>query len=110
VAISYRLVGVIFAVSILQGCKEPTADEKAFQEKFDREAILVKTCGYDPGVASGGTMKVYRFQNELWFNERYMQWRRVDGKVDNVCDLLDIDAGHKPPPPPSLLGPLKLNP
>jgi hypothetical protein len=72
----------------------PDAEELAFETRFDREAILVKTCAPDPGLASGGPLKVYRFQNELWFKDVW-KWRRVDGKVDNVCDLLDIDAAHK---------------
>ena len=88
---------LLFAL-VLAGCKEPTPEETAFQQKFDREAVLVKTCGLDPGIASAIPLKVYRFENELWFNEGF-KWRRVDGKADNVCDLLDIDAAHRPPPP-----------
>jgi len=81
---------------LLAGCKEPTPEQVEFQKKFDREAVLVKTCGWDPTVASGAPLKVYRFEQDLWFSDRGA-WRRVDGKVDNVCDLLDIDAAHRPP-------------
>jgi hypothetical protein len=73
----------------------PDAEELAFEKRFDREAILVKTCASDPGIASGVPLKVYRFENELWFKDIW-KWRRVDGKADNVCDLLDIDAAHRP--------------
>ncbi|WP_375762867.1 hypothetical protein ACE10X_22400 [Bradyrhizobium sp. Pha-3] len=76
----------------------PTPEEIGFQKKFDRDAVLVRTCAPDPGVASGATLKVYRFEGELWFNDRGI-WRRVDGKPENVCDLLDIDAAHRTPPP-----------
>jgi hypothetical protein len=87
---------LLFAL-VLAGCKEPTPEETAFQQKFDREAVLVKTCGLDPGIASAVPIKVYRFENELWFADRG-RWRRVDGKAENVCDLLDIDAAHRPAP------------
>jgi hypothetical protein len=78
----------------------PTPEELEFDKKFDREAVLVKTCGTDPGVASGIPLKVYRFENELWFDDR-RRWRRVDGKLENVCDLLDIDQGHRAPTEPT---------
>ncbi len=99
---------LLFAL-VLAGCKEPTPEEIAFQKKFDREAVLVKTCAPDPGVASGIPMKVYRFENELWFYERGLRWRRVDGKIDNVCDLLDIDASHRPPPVEPIVAPSALS-
>jgi hypothetical protein len=95
-------VALLFAL-VLAGCKERTREEIAFDEKFDREAVLVKTCGLNPGVASAVPLKVYRFENELWFHDT--RWRRVDGKVDNVCDLLDIDAAHRPPPSEPIIPP-----
>ena len=59
----------------------------------------------EPGVAVPVPIKVYRFENELWFYERGgpVVWSgrrliRIGGKVDTVCDLLDIDAAHRPPP------------
>src|SRR5882672_9847341 len=88
----------VLLAALLVGCKEPTPEQVEFQKRFDREAVLVRTCGTDPGIASAVPLKVYRFEQQLWFNELGV-WRRVDGKVDNVCDLLDIDSGHKPPPP-----------
>lgn len=93
---------------LLASCKEPTPEELAFQQKFDREAVLVKTCGLDPGIMSAVPLKVYRFENELWFYEHGSKLRRVDGKVDNVCDLLAIDVGHRPSPPepPVTTGPV----
>jgi hypothetical protein len=85
----------------------PSVEELDFEKKFDREAVLVKTCGLDPGIESAAPLKVYRFENELWFRD-HRRWRRVDGKVDNVCDLLDIDTAHRPTPPepPVATGPV----
>jgi hypothetical protein len=102
-----HLVIVTLGVLLLAGCKERelTPEEAAFQQKFDREAVLVKTCGFEPGVATAVPIKVYRFENELWFYERGgpVIWsgsrlRRIDGKVETVCDLLDVDAAHREPP------------
>jgi hypothetical protein len=81
----------------------PTPEELEFDKKFDREAVLVKTCGDDPGVASGGPMRVFRFEDKLWYREANSLWRQIDGKVENVCDLLDIDVAHRPPPPAPLV-------
>jgi hypothetical protein len=78
---------------------EPTPEEIEFEKKFNREAVLVKTCGTDPGVASTEPLKVFRFEEKLWYREDGRRWRQVDGKPDNVCDLLDIAKGHEPPPP-----------
>ena len=39
-------------------------------------------------------MRVYRFQDKLWFLEYKRRWGQIDAKPDNVCDLLDIDAAH----------------
>jgi hypothetical protein len=47
----------------------------------------VKTCPPDPAVASDPPLKMYRLENELWFDDRG-KWRRVDGKVESVCDVL----------------------
>ena len=43
-----RYLGIMaVGVLVLAGCnqREPTPEEIAFQQKFDREAVLVKTCG-----------------------------------------------------------------
>jgi hypothetical protein len=95
-------VGIFLAIGLIAyfGRHVPDAEELEFLKKFDRDAVLVKTCGLDPGIASAVPLKVYRFDNELWFDDRG-KWRRVEGKADNVCDLLDIDAAHRPPPEPS---------
>jgi hypothetical protein len=89
-------LGVFLAIGLFAYFNRhvPSAEELDFEKKFDREAVLVKTCGWDPGIESGAPLKVYRFENELWFSD-HRRWRRVDGKVDNVCDLLDIDAAHR---------------
>jgi hypothetical protein len=89
-------VGIFLAIGLIAyfGRHVPDAEELEFQKKFDREAVLVKTCAPDPSVASGVALKVYRLENELWFDDRG-RWRRVDGKADNVCDLLDIDSAHR---------------
>jgi hypothetical protein len=76
----------------------PTPEEVEFNKKFDREAVLVKTCGQEPGIASPSLMKVFRFEEKLWYRD-FHRWRQVDGTPDNVCDLLDIAKGHEPPPP-----------
>jgi hypothetical protein len=55
----------------------------------------VKTCRDDPTIASGSPMRVYRFQDKLWFLENKRRWRQIDAKPDNVCDLLDLDATHR---------------
>ena len=74
-----------------------TPEEFEFGKRFNREAVLMKTCGFDPSTGSGAPMKVYRFEDALWFDDR-SRWRRIDAKVENVCDLLDIDTAHRPPP------------
>ena len=96
-------VWIFLAIGLIAyfGRHVPNAEELEFLKRFDRDAVLVKTCGLDPGVASAIPLKVYRFENELGFDERG-KWRRVEGKADNVCDLLDIDTAHRPPPEPSV--------
>jgi hypothetical protein len=79
----------------------PSPEEVEFDKTFDREAVLVKTCGPEPGVATAVPIKVYRFEAKLWYRDDH-RWRQVDAKPDNVCDLLDIDAAHRPPPGPEL--------
>jgi len=75
----------------------PDAEQAEFDRKFDREAIFVKTCGSDPGAAAGPILKVYRFEDKLWFRDRN-RWRVVDAKPENVCDVLDVEKGHEPKP------------
>jgi hypothetical protein len=75
----------------LMGCDKPDPEQVEFNKKFDRDAVLVKTCRNDPTIASGGPMTVYRFEGKLWFNERRSRWRQIDAKPENVCDLLDVE-------------------
>ena len=77
----------------------PTPEEEAFNAKFDQEAVFLKTCGPDPGIATGGPLKIYRYENKLWFRD-VRRWRQVDAKPENICDLLDIEKGHEPKPGP----------
>ena len=78
----------------LSGCDGhghvPDADELEFEKKFDREAVLVKTCGVDWGISTV-PLKVYRFKDQLWFKDNLI-WRPVAAGIDQVCDVLDIDA------------------
>jgi hypothetical protein len=97
-----RLIGLIaifgvFGLLIYFNRHIPTPEEDDFNKKFEREAVLVKTCGLEPGVASASPMKVYRYQEKLWYRDRH-RWRQVDAKPENVCDLLDIEKGHESKP------------
>jgi hypothetical protein len=83
------------AVILLTGCEKPDPEQVEFDKKFDRDAVLVKTCRDDPTIAGGSPMRVYRFQDKLWFLEYKRRWRQIDAKPDNVCDLLDIDVAHQ---------------
>lgn len=86
--------GLILASAVLlQSCQKTDPDEEKLRQAFDRDAVLVKTCRPDPGIASAIPLKVYRFQNGLWFEDR-RRLRRVDGNVENVCDLLDVEQKH----------------
>lgn len=79
-----RLVTILGVVLSLSGCsREPKDPQQVeFEKKFEREAVLVKTCPGDPRYASGPTaitQRVYRFENELWYweggraSEKWMQ-------------------------------------
>jgi hypothetical protein len=83
------------AAIVLAGCEKPDPEQTEFDKKFDRDAVLVKTCGADPAIAGGSLMRVYRFQDKIWFLELKRRWRQIDAKPDNVCDLLDIEAVHR---------------
>ncbi len=89
-----RILGIValslMAALLLLGCGKPDPAQVEFRKKFLEEAILVKTCRPDPGIASGVPVRVYRFRGELWYDNR-ADLRRVDGTVENVCDLLDIE-------------------
>ena len=64
--------------------------ELQFEKKFDQEAILVKTCGVDWGISTV-PLKIYRFEDQLWFKDNFV-WRRVAAGTAQVSDVLDIDA------------------
>jgi hypothetical protein len=85
---SRTIYATALLAALLLGCSKPDPEQVEFQKKFDHEAILVKTCRPDPSIESGPSLKVYRFQEQLWFNDRGIM-RRVDAKVDDVCELLD---------------------
>jgi len=82
---------LVLAALALSACDRKDADEAAFDKEFQRDAVFVKECGFNPTLASGPTLKVYRFREAIWFDDRG-HWRKIDGKPENVCDLL------KPPP------------
>ena len=54
----------------------PTPEEVEFDKKFDQGAVLVKTCGPEPGLATAIPMKVYRFEEKLWYRDDH-RWRQV---------------------------------
>jgi hypothetical protein len=54
---------IAFGTLVYVNRRIPTPEELEFDKKFDREAVLVKTCGLDPGVASAVPLKVYRFES-----------------------------------------------
>jgi hypothetical protein len=87
-----RILIPALIAAFLSGCKEKDPQQVEFDKKFKQEAVLVKTCPGDPTVGSGSTaaaIKVYRFQQELWFDDRGVA-RRVDAKPENVCAILQI--------------------
>jgi hypothetical protein len=79
-------------VALLAYCNRhiPDAEQVEFDKKFERASVLVKTCGPEPGVAVAVPMQVFRFEEKLWYRDRN-RWRQIDGKPENVCDLLDIE-------------------
>ena len=86
------LAPVLIAVIVLSGCKEKERDPQQveFEKKFEREAVLVRTCPGDPRFASGpiaAAIRVYRFQKELWYQD-VDGFRRVDATPENVCAIL----------------------
>jgi hypothetical protein len=81
----------------LSGCDgygrpDPLSDpqELAREKQFDHEAVLVKICGVDRGISTV-PLKVYRLDGHLWFKDNLVL-RQVAAELDEVCDVLDIDA------------------
>jgi hypothetical protein len=64
--------------------------ESEFEKMFNREAALAKTCGVDRAVSTV-PLRVYRFKDQLWFKDNSV-WRPVAAGIDQVCDVLDVDA------------------
>ena len=62
---------------VLAGCERPDPEQVEFDKKFDRDAVLVKICRDDPTIAGGSRMRVYRFQDKLWFLEYKRRWRQL---------------------------------
>jgi hypothetical protein len=86
---------VPLAVTGLRGCDRSVsdADQAAFEKTFNQEAVLIKTCGVDPGISSL-PLRVYQFNNQLWFKD-ISRWRPIAAGKDNVCDVLDFDAQER---------------
>jgi hypothetical protein len=89
-----RLLAISLVLLGLSGCKEQPKDPQqvAFEKKFEREAVLVKTCPPDPRFASGPTaaaQRVYRFEKELWYQD-VDGYRKVDATPETVCKVLTI--------------------
>jgi hypothetical protein len=92
---------VVYSVAIvllgLTGCGKPDPEQIEFDKKFDRDAVLVKTCRVDPTIESAPPIRIYRFDGKLWFREKlrfrekHGGWRQIDGNPENVCDLLEVE-------------------
>jgi hypothetical protein len=84
---------ILVAAFMLVGCKnEKDPEQVELERRFEREAVLVRTCPADPRLASGPTAvatRVYRFEEELWFEDRSVL-RRVDATPEDVCAILQI--------------------
>jgi hypothetical protein len=90
---------IIFTSIILSACKQEEKDPQQveFEKKFEREAILVRTCPGDPRFGSGPTaaaIRVYRFQSELWYQD-VDSYRRIDANPENACAILTIPNDGK---------------
>jgi hypothetical protein len=89
-----RLVTILVVVIGLGGCnREPKDPQQVeFEKKFEREAVLVKTCAGAPGYASGPTaaaQRVYRYEKELWYLD-VNRYRKVEATPEAVCSVLQL--------------------
>ena len=89
-----------FVALLASSCDDtPRPDPQAaeMQKAFDREGVLVKTCAAPSGSATGGSVSVYRFRNELWFRDGPNRLlRRVDATLENVCVILHTPRSTDP--------------
>ncbi|MET4603430.1 hypothetical protein ABIB90_002908 [Bradyrhizobium sp. JR4.1] len=95
-----RLVAIMIAGVALAGCKEQVKDPQQveFERKFEREAVLVRTCPGDPRYASGPTaaaQRVYRFEKELWFIDIDGP-RKLETNPEAACSTLTLPPDPKP--------------
>jgi hypothetical protein len=101
-SLSTRVTIVIstFLALLASGCDDtprPDPETAEMQKAFDREGVLVKTCATHSGSATGGSVSVYRFRNELWFRDGPNRLlRRVEASLENVCDVLHPPRGSGP--------------
>jgi hypothetical protein len=89
-----RLLTILAVVLGLSGCEKQPKDPQQveFEKKFEREAVLVKTCPGDPRLASGPTasaQRVYRFEKELWYQD-VNRYRKVEATPEAVCSVLEL--------------------
>jgi hypothetical protein len=89
-----RVVTILVVVLGLNGhsaeAQQKDPQQVEFEKKFQREAVLVKTCPGDPRYASGPTavaQRVYRFQKELWYQD-VNGYRKVEATPETVCSVL----------------------
>lgn len=96
-----RRAFILVVAASLGSCSEAKPrdpQQVEFEKKFEREAVLIKTCPGDPRWASGPTaaaQRVYRYEKELWF------WdlpgpRKLEATPEAACDALTIPPGPKP--------------
>ena len=89
-----RVLAILAVVLGLSGhraeAQQKTRSKSNLRKKFQREAVLVKTCPGDPRYASGPTaaaQRVYRYQKELWYQD-VNGYRKVEATPDTVCSAL----------------------
>ena len=87
-----RLITVVVFALALSGCFEQRPKDPQqvkFEKRFEREAVLVKTCAGDPRYATGPTaaaQRVYRFEKELWYlDARTDRFRKVEARFVTFC-------------------------
>jgi hypothetical protein len=91
-----RVLAILIVGLGLSGCNEQQESKDPqqveFEKKFEREAVLVKTCAGDPRYASGPTaaaQRVYRFEKELWYLD-IKRYRKMEAAPEAICEALLI--------------------